>query len=241
MKPLLIIKTGSTFPEFKAKLGDFDDFILAQLPAVSDVLVAPVAEKFWVPDYDAVSGVIITGSHAMVTDREPWSELTAAWLRGIPADTVPVLGICYGHQLLADAWGGTVAYHPQGKEIGTVEIQLTTTGRQDPLLGSMPPQFPGHVTHAQTALQLPPQARLLARNEFEPHHAFVLNSNQWGVQFHPEFTATIERSYVQEQRCELEQTGRDPAAIEATVFEHPFGRQLLQRFFALTAISRQPS
>ncbi len=241
MKPLLIIKTGSTFPEYKANLGDFDDFIRAQLPGAAEVLVAPVVDRLWLPDYTAVSGVIITGSHAMVTDREPWSEFTADWLRVIPAGTVPVLGICYGHQLLAHAWGGAVGYHPQGEEIGTVEIQLTAAGRQDPLLGIMPPQFPGHVTHAQTVLQLPPQARLLASNEFEPHHAFVLNDNQWGVQFHPEFNATIEQLYIREQRSELEQAGRDVAAIESTVREHPFGRLLLQRFLALTAVSRQAS
>ena len=122
MKPLLIIKTGSIFPEYKAKLGDFDDFILDQLPAVDEVLVAPVTETLWLPDYKAVSGVIITGSHAMVTDRQPWSEFTADWLRAIPADSVPVLGICYGHQLLAHAWGGTVGYHPRGEEVGTVAI-----------------------------------------------------------------------------------------------------------------------
>ena len=239
MKPLLIIKTGSTFPAYKATLGDFDDFIRAQLPDVDEVLVAPVVDRLWLPDYTAVSGVIITGSHAMVTDREPWSEFTADWLRTVPADTVPVLGICYGHQLLAHAWGGTVGYHPRGEEIGTVEIELAADGRMDPLLGVMPLQFPGHVTHAQTVLQLPPQSRLLAFNEFEPHHAFVLNGNQWGVQFHPEFDATIEQIYIREQRSELEQAGLDFAAIEASVREHPFGRLLLQRFFALCQISRQ--
>ena len=238
MKPLLIIKTGSTFPAFQANWGDFDDFILTQLPDVGDALIAPVAEKLWLPDYTAVSGVIITGSHAMVTDREPWSEFTADWLRGIPADTIPVLGICYGHQLLAHAWGGLVGYHPQGKEIGTVEIELTDAGRLDRLLGILPPRFPGHVTHAQTILHLPSQAKLLAHNEFEPHHAFVVNGNQWGVQFHPEFTAAIELCYIQEQRHDLERAGRDCATIEASVREHPFGRELLQRFYALTAVSQ---
>ena len=241
MKPLLIIKTGSTFPAFQAKWGDFDDFILTQLPDVGEALIAPVAEKLWLPDYNAVSGVIITGSHAMVTDREPWSEFTAGWLRGIPADTIPVLGICYGHQLLAHAWGGAVGYHPQGEEIGTVEIKLTDEGRQDRLLGFLPPLFSGHVIHAQTVLQLPPQAKLLAYNDFEPHHAFVVNGNQWGVQFHPEFTAAIELAYVQELRSDLEQAGRDFSSIAASVREHPFGRDLLKHFFDLTALSQQSS
>ena len=141
MKPLLIIKTGSAFASLQSEFGDFDDFVLSQMPGIGNVLVATVFKRIWLPAYDTVSGVIITGSHAMVTDREDWSEFVAKWLRGIAANTLPVLGICYGHQLLAHAWGGDVGYHPQGKEIGTVGIDLTAAGCKDPLLSCMPRSF----------------------------------------------------------------------------------------------------
>lgn len=236
-KPLLIIKTGSTRSTLLAPAGDFDDYILDQLPGIADYRVAPVAERLWLPDYHEISGVVITGSQAMVTDREAWSEFTAGWLRGIPAGSLPVLGICYGHQLLAHAVGGKVGYHPRGVEIGTTDIELTEAGRRDPLLGSMPPTFLAHVVHSQTVASLPPGATLLARNEFEPHHAFVLNGNLWGVQFHPEFTADIERACIAEDKAELLQAGRDVSGIEASVREHPFGRQLLQKFWELTRCS----
>ena len=241
MKPLLIIKTGSTLPSLQAEFGDFDDFVLRQMPGVANTLVAAVFEQQWLPAYDAVSGVIITGSHAMVTDREDWSEFVAEWLRGIAANTLPVLGICYGHQLLAHAWNGDVGYHPQGKEIGTVGIDLTDAGCKDPLLSCMPSSFIGHVTHAQTVLRLPDGATVLARNEHEPHQAFVINGNQWGVQFHPEFNAIIERTYVAEQKDELMLAGRNLPAIESSVQEHPYGQQLIQRFAALAGIIQQPS
>ncbi len=241
MKPLLLIKTGSAFPSLQAEFGDFDEFVLRQLPDSGAVLVAPVVERQWLPAYDNISGVIITGSHAMVTDREAWSEFVADWLRGIAANTLPVLGICYGHQLLAHAWGGSVGYHPKGKEIGTVEINLTDAGCQDPLLNSMPSLFVGHVTHAQTVLCLPASATILARNEHEPHQAFVINGNQWGVQFHPEFNAKIERTYIEEQKNELILAGQNLSAIEASVQEHLYGRQLFQRFAELTGITQRPS
>ena len=241
MKPLLIIKTGSAFASLQSEFGDFDDFVLNQMPGIGNVLVATVFKRIWLPAYDTVSGVIITGSHAMVTDREDWSEFVAKWLRGIAANTLPVLGICYGHQLLAHAWGGDVGYHPQGKEIGTVGIDLTAAGCKDPLLSCMPRSFIGHVTHAQTVLRLPAGATVLAHNEHEPHQAFVINGNQWGVQFHPEFNAIIERTYIEEQKNELILAGRNLPAIEASVQEHPYGQQLFQRFAALAGIIPQPS
>ena len=233
-KPLLIIKTGSALPTLIEQMGDFDDYILNQLPGITDTLVAPVTERLRLPAYEEISGVVITGSHAMVTDREEWSEFTAGWLREIPAGSLPVLGICYGHQLLAYALGGEVGYHPQGVELGTTAIELTAAGQLDPLLGAMPQHFIAHVAHAQTVLRLPPGATLLARNEFEPHHAFVVGGNLWGVQFHPEFTAEIEQACIAEDEQALLRAGRDVAAIRASVQENSFGGRLLQRFWELT-------
>lgn len=234
MKPLLIIKTGTTLSTRLARTGDFDSYILNQLPGIVDHRVASVAERLWLPEYDEISGVIITGSQAMVTDRKEWSEFTAGWLRGIPAGSLPVLGICYGHQLLAHALGGEVGYHPKGLEMGTTEIELTEEGRNDRLLGRMPPTFPAHVIHAQTVMTLPPGATLLACNSFEPHHAFVVQGNLWGVQFHPEFTAEIEQECIEEEKESIPLEGSNLPGIECPVREHPFGRQLLQEFWKLT-------
>ena len=90
MKPLLIIKTGSALPELLESTGDFDDDILNQIPGLATYEVAPVFERLSLPGYDEISGVIITGSHAMVTDREEWSEFAAGWLRGIPVGSLSV-------------------------------------------------------------------------------------------------------------------------------------------------------
>ena len=79
----------------------------------------------------------------MVTEQDDWSIQLARWLKNTSALSIPTLGICYGHQLIAAAWGGTVDYHPGGKEVGTVNIELTEAGKNDVLLGSMPERFLG--------------------------------------------------------------------------------------------------
>lgn len=234
MRKLLIIKTGTTFASIRRRHGDFEDQIISQIgvPA-SDVVTAPVFLTGELPVLKDVSAVILTGSHAMVTDRESWSRRLAWWLRNVCGASRPVLGLCYGHQLLADAWGGTVAYHPGGQEVGTVDVELCKAGKRDILLSCLPERFPAHVFHAQTVAKLPPGARLLAKNCFEPHHAFVLRDHLWGVQFHPEFTADIMRLYIDEDSRELAGEGRDPAELRNSLREHPYGQVLLRRFLSL--------
>ena len=92
----------------------------------------------------------------MVTDREPWSEDTAAWLREAAAAGLPMFGVCYGHQLLAHALGGKVGYNPTGSELGTQTVELLPPAAGDQLLDGLPASFPAQMLHAQTVLQPPP-------------------------------------------------------------------------------------
>ena len=234
MKNVLIIKTGDTLAGLLNHWGDFDQFIQRQLanPDLA-IQVVNVHRDEPLPEPATLAAVIITGSPAMVTDRAPWSERTADWLRQAAGYPLPILGICYGHQLLAHAFGGVVGNHPHGTEVGSVDIWQTPTARQDPLFSVLPRQFIGHVTHTQSVLTLPPGARLLAHNDYEPHQAFVLGEQIWGVQFHPEFNQEITRHYIVAQQEALERQGRDVPQLYADVQEHPYGQQLLQRFAQL--------
>jgi len=166
----------------------------------------------------------------MVTDHEPWIEDLATWIPNVIAEGIPLLAICFGHQLLAYATGGDAGNHPRGREVGTVEIHLNEAGIADPLLGILPPHFLGHVIHKQSALRLPPGAVLLAGNDFEPHHAFRIGQHAWGVQFHPEFDAAIMRSCVTRLSQELETAELDTSSILAGIQETPEASLILSRF-----------
>ena len=133
----------------------------------------------------------------MVTERRDWSERSAAWLRDAAQAGMPLFGICYGHQLLAHALGGEVGDNPAGREMGTIGLELHPHAEHDPLFAGLPAQFAAQATHLQTVLRAPEGATVLARSSQDDCHAFRWGDRAWGVQFHPEFSATHMRGYVQ--------------------------------------------
>ena len=231
MKPVLILKMGSTIPHLASRRGEFDDWIAAPFKkqALSVTVVAPYTGEI-LPRPESYAGVVISGSHAFVTAREPWSEKVAAWIPNVMTAKTPLLGICYGHQLMALALGGTVGNSPVGIEMGTIELQLTEHANDDPLFRDLDGTCMVHASHTQSALSLPPDAVVLAYNQAEPHHAYAIGQSAWGLQFHPEFDADIMRTYVTEFSPQLLNHGFDPETIQQTITETPFSHQILNRF-----------
>lgn len=226
------MKTGDTLPEIAEARDDFEDWIAAglALPA-SDVEVVAVHRDEPLPGPAAISGVVVTGSAAMVSDRADWSERAAEWLGKAARDGLPILAICYGHQLLAQGLGGRVGKNPNGREIGTVDVSLDAVG--DALLGMLPVRAALHTSHLESVLELPPDVVWLGASELDPHHAFRFGSVAWGVQFHPEFDADVVRRYLRARQDILREEGFDPDALLAAARDTPYGRALLGRFAAI--------
>jgi GMP synthase (glutamine-hydrolysing) len=234
VRRVLVIKTGTTLPELRPRRGDYEDWIVERLGLPWERIELVVAyEGETLPDPHEPAGVVVTGSSALVSAREPWSERVAAWLREAVATGTPLFGICYGHQLLAHALGGRVGRNPRGREIGTVALELHAAAREDPLLGGLPAQLKVQATHVESVLELPPGARLLASSATDPHQAFACGERAWGVQFHPEFDAEVVRTYLEVRREEIRGEGIDPESLERTVEESPHGTRLLRRFAEL--------
>lgn len=230
MRTLLLLKAGSTLPGVKSRHGDFDDWFRAHLPDALRVQTLDLPAGAELPAADACDGVLITGSAAMVTHREPWSEACAHWLTQVVAIGVPVLGVCYGHQLLAHACGGAVGPQPSGREIGTHEIRLAADYQTDPLLGELPPRFPAHLTHQESITRLPPEAIWLGASELDPNQLFRLGPCAWGMQFHPEFSVDIMRGYLQERTQVLRAEGREVETLLRAVQATPAATRLIGRF-----------
>lgn len=232
-RPLLIVKTGSALPAVQARRGDdFEDWIADGMGfAFADVQVVDVCDGEELPEPAAICGVAITGSAAFVSQPEPWSLRTAEWLPGVVDAGVPLLGICYGHQLLAVAFGGRVGPNPRGREMGTVRVDLSAARRErDALLGHLPAVAHVQTTHVESVLELPPGASLLGGNDIEPIHAFSYGDNAWGVQFHPEFDGNVMRGYIEARADVLRAEGLDPEELLAGARGSPHGPAILHRF-----------
>jgi GMP synthase (glutamine-hydrolysing) len=242
---ILIVKTGSTVPGVRERRGDFEAWIAEGLGCALEALeVCAVQEGQLLPGTDGIDAVVVTGSAAFVSEREPWSETTGEWLVAAVGEEIPILGICYGHQLLAQAFGGRVGPNPLGRSIGTVGVDLSgTRARQDGLLAVLPEVAPFHVTHVESVLELPPGAVLLGSSPTDPHHAFALGPRTWGVQFHPEFDADILRGYVTARADDLRAEGMDPQQLHADIRDTPHGTLLLRRFAEIVrdSVSGEPA
>lgn len=233
--PLLILKTGATHAHIRDRLGDFDDWIDAGLRAggATTVLRHDAQADGLPATHERFAGVVLTGSHAMVSEREPWSEALVPWLQAAVQAGTPILGICYGHQLLAHALGGEVAHHPNGVEIGTVTVERHEASEADPLLQDLPARFAAQAVHWQSVRSLPAEAVLLASSAHEAHHAFRVGPCAWGVQFHPEFSDEALRAYLDGLGPTLAREGRDAAQIAATLGQTPEAASVLPRFARL--------
>jgi len=211
-KPTLLVRVGSTLPHLRERMGgDFEDWVLQGMGKKAgeggengDAQVVDVVEGQALPASLADFGrVVVPGSHAMVTDHAPWCERAAEWLRTVAVPSgVPLLGTCFGHQLLAHALGGKVEYLAGGPEYGCVPL-LPIDGaalRSDRLFAQVfaatttPRVF---VAHSQTVAALPPNAVALARNACDSAQIVRYAPMCWGVQFHPEFTREVVVEYMQ--------------------------------------------
>ncbi len=227
-KKILVVKTGEPVPKIAEKRGQFADLIAGSIgPMFTGEYTIVDVRTAEAPSPRTVDAIVITGSAANVPTREAWILRTEAWLREVVAVGTPVFGICFGHQLLAQALGGEVQKNPRGREIGTIAVERTD---DDPIFDGLPASFTANVTHIDTVVRLPPGAVGLARSPLEDYHAIRFTPTCYGVQFHPEIDAEVMRGYVETRREILASEGFDVEAMLGAIGDGDPGRRTLQNF-----------
>lgn len=193
-------------------------------------------------DPDAV--IVLGGAmNAHEETEHPWLRREKSWLAGLLDRGVPVLGVCLGAQLLAEAAGGSVR-RAQRPEIGWHEVTLAPEAADDPVLGALPERFSTFQWHSYEAVP-PEDAELLARSALALQ-AFRLGSKSWGIQFHAEVSAPILESWIAGYTTDPDAVamGLDPDVLRAESAPaidawNELGRGVCARFLAAVAPTQE--
>ena len=187
MPRVLVLQCGTTHPVVVERFGDYTDWFKARLPAEVEICRVFAGEE--PPEMSAYDGVLLTGSPLSVRDEAPWMAAVGRQALAAAEAGIPVLGVCFGHQLLGELLGGRVEQNPHGLEVGTVQVSLLEAGRRDPLFDGVKPVSSFNATHRDILVRPPEGATLLATNENTAWQAFAVGDHLRCVQFHPELAA----------------------------------------------------
>jgi GMP synthase (glutamine-hydrolysing) len=191
--------------------------------------------------FAAYDGFVITGSAASLTAPEPWMEAAVELVREAYGRGRPLLGVCFGHQLIGAAFGGSVVPNPDGWRMSTYAIELTEAGAGDPLFAGLPERPRVNLSHRDIvdATTLSPMngVTVLAADARDAVQAIAAGPNVRGVQFHPEFDGAILRDYIDERADDLagdaDERADDhgqPAARRRRAADSPHGERVFGNF-----------
>jgi GMP synthase (glutamine-hydrolysing) len=151
-------------------------------------------------------GAVLTfggAMHADHEDRHPWLREEKGLLGELIGRRIPLLAVCLGAQLLAEA-AGAPPRRAAEPEIGWYEVELTAQGADDPLLAPLAPRFEAFEWHSYE-FPLPPGATPLARSAL-CLQAYRIDDFAWGIQFHAEVTAEDAESWIDDYRSDEDAT-----------------------------------
>lgn len=146
---------------------------------------------------DAHDAYMITGSRHAAYEDLPWIHRLAALIRELDAARKPLVGICFGHQLIAQALGGRVEKASQGWGVGVHRTNITARAAW---MDQAEPQLQLIVSHQDQVVELPGRAELLAGSEFCPVAMYRVESHLFAMQAHPEFSHDYSRELMQVRR-----------------------------------------
>jgi GMP synthase-like glutamine amidotransferase len=187
MPKITIVETGLVPPEPRAQHGSFPQMferLIGAADASARFATVRLADGEALPDPESLEAILITGSAAGVYDDLDWIASLERFVRAAYEARIPMAGICFGHQLMAQAFGGTVRKSEKGWGIGrhvydVVPNNGVIDGRQIAIAAS----------HQDQVIEPPTGATTIFHSTFTPHAGLLYaNGSALSVQPHPEFT-----------------------------------------------------
>ncbi len=177
--------------------------------------------------------VLIGGSgHYSAAGEGVWLDRTLDLLRDLYHTAKPTFASCWGCQAMARALGGQVINDPAHAELGTIELELSEAGRDDPVFGILPAEFTGQAGHEDSVLVLPEGTTLLASSRRVANQAYRFDGKPiYCTQFHPELNREEFLGRIACYPQYVERIARVPFATFAVACrDTPESEALLRRF-----------
>jgi GMP synthase-like glutamine amidotransferase len=224
-----ILKADSVLPDLAVKHGEYPDMFREVLRAAdpeADVRSFDVENGVLPTRADACDGYVITGSRRSVYEGLPWIESLTEWIRATERDRTPLVGVCFGHQLVAQALGGRTAKADRGWTIGVQSYDFEHPLPFDEERKSLRLIH----SHQDQVLELPEGAQRIGGNAACPIALYGIGDHVLCVQGHPEFSPEYARDLYAKRR-EVFGEPLYSSALESLDTENdrvPFARGMLE-------------
>ncbi|MPW36058.1 type 1 glutamine amidotransferase [Vibrio sp. B1Z05] len=194
-----ILVCGHLSEPLAAVYGQYSNMIATAFQAVNDEMIFAEYEAFnqQLPNLDECDGYIVTGSVCNAFDDAPWIVDLMSWVQRCEARRIPLVGICFGHQLIARALGGTVGRSEKGWGLGSYEVNVVVQKRW---MNFSIDRLRMLVSHQDQVITVPKGMRVIASNEFCPNFMLAKDNHLFTIQGHPEFTLDFMSQLVEQRK-----------------------------------------
>lgn len=204
MTRIAILETGAPPPPLAPAYGDYPAMFRALLGEAFETETFDV-QAGALPDPDRFDGAIITGSAAGVYEDHPWIAPLMDWIRGAKG-RLRLVGVCFGHQAMAQALGGQVEKSHRGWGVGLHRYEVAAG---EPWMQPPASRIAIPVSHQDQVIAPPPGARVLLSSAFTPYAGLAWGEDAVSFQCHPEFSPAYAAALVEGR------AGRIPPAVAA--------------------------
>jgi GMP synthase-like glutamine amidotransferase len=185
---LTIIQTGEVPVSLRGQFGPYRKMFETMFDGTGQGFsydMVPVSDGAPFPDPSQLEGIVITGSAAGVYDDFPWLDPLRAFIRQAYGSATPMLGVCFGHQIMADALGGDVRKSEKGWGLGRHNYGVV---KRPDFMRTAPAALAVACSHQDQVIAPPAEAQVILASDFTPNAGLAYrNGAALSFQPHPEF------------------------------------------------------